>query len=299
MPYPGGVNPTPGSQGFGSAFDELTAVSSHEVAEAVTDPNVNYKNLGWYDDNLNGEIGDLTNDTVVFSNYVVQKMVDKNDRPIGPVVVTTTLTAPQNVTLRATSSTSATLAWNPVSAAQGYRIFQVNGSQSVLLGTVNSQTTSVQINGLAPGSNVSFKVEAYSGTAIADSQAVSVTMPTGRLIAPVVTARILTASSVQLNWNAVAGTEGYRIYWSDGVHRNLLGTFGPGVTSIRISGLSVGATYKFQIEANRGADVADSSWISVNPSRNQVFHALVSNDSVSGIVGTPTTNRRSRRSLND
>lgn len=38
IPYPGSPNPTPDSQGFSSVTDELTAVTSHEVAEAATDP---------------------------------------------------------------------------------------------------------------------------------------------------------------------------------------------------------------------------------------------------------------------
>ena len=36
----------------------LTATASHEMAEAVTDPQVNAGTLGWYDDN-NGEVGDI------------------------------------------------------------------------------------------------------------------------------------------------------------------------------------------------------------------------------------------------
>jgi hypothetical protein len=36
----------------------LTACASHELAEAVTDPQVNAGTLGWYDDN-NGELGDI------------------------------------------------------------------------------------------------------------------------------------------------------------------------------------------------------------------------------------------------
>jgi hypothetical protein len=36
----------------------LTATVSHEMAEAVTDPQVNAGTLGWYDDN-NGEVGDI------------------------------------------------------------------------------------------------------------------------------------------------------------------------------------------------------------------------------------------------
>ena len=38
IPYPGSPNPTPASQNFSNETDELTAVSSHEIAEAITDP---------------------------------------------------------------------------------------------------------------------------------------------------------------------------------------------------------------------------------------------------------------------
>jgi hypothetical protein len=38
MPYPGSPNPTPASQGFSNAFDELTSVTSHEIGESATDP---------------------------------------------------------------------------------------------------------------------------------------------------------------------------------------------------------------------------------------------------------------------
>jgi hypothetical protein len=43
-----------------NAFDTMTKVASHEIAEAVTDPDVNYARLGWYDDQR-GEISDITN----------------------------------------------------------------------------------------------------------------------------------------------------------------------------------------------------------------------------------------------
>ena len=51
------------------AMDELTSVSSHEIAEAVTDPDVNYKQLGWYDDQEDGEIGDLTSQNTRLNGY--------------------------------------------------------------------------------------------------------------------------------------------------------------------------------------------------------------------------------------
>ena len=216
IPAPGAPNFTSASQGFSSNFDEITSVTSHELAEAVTDPNVNYKALGWYDDQKNGEIGDLTRLNTVMSGYLVQDVVNKNDQPIAPASRSaptptptpppSTLSAPQNVSISALSTTTAQLSWSGVSGTQGYRIFQVNGSQSVLLGTVNATTTSVQINGAHSGRASRFKVEAYNATAVADSQVVSVTMPTpAALAAPNVTATATSSTSVALNWNSVSG----------------------------------------------------------------------------------------------
>jgi hypothetical protein len=51
MPYPG----CSGCLGGLAEFDALTATSSHELCEAVTDP---VPGMGWYDDH-NGEIGDI------------------------------------------------------------------------------------------------------------------------------------------------------------------------------------------------------------------------------------------------
>src|SRR5205823_11135113 len=180
MAYPGSPNPTYTSQGFASSFNQLTSVSSHEIAEAVTDPNVNYKALGWYDDTNNGEIGDLTNVQTTLNGYQVQEVVNKNDQPMAIVSGSTgtTLTAPQNVTATAASSTSAKLTWSSVSGASGYRILEVNGTQTTVVGTVASTATTATITGLTAGATYTFKVEAYNSTTTADSAAVSVTLPT-------------------------------------------------------------------------------------------------------------------------
>jgi hypothetical protein len=63
----------------------MTMTTSHELAEAITDPNVNYKTKGWYDDNLNGEIGDVCAwSTAYLAGYAVQRVVDRNDQPMTP-----------------------------------------------------------------------------------------------------------------------------------------------------------------------------------------------------------------------
>src|SRR5262249_3980811 len=81
--YPGGAVGNASIRSL-SAVQQLTEVSSHELAEAITDPDVNYKRLGWYDDRL-GEIGDIVNGQFVTLNgYVVQKEAGKNDQALSP-----------------------------------------------------------------------------------------------------------------------------------------------------------------------------------------------------------------------
>jgi hypothetical protein len=71
-----------------TALDQLTAVTSHEVAEAVTDPdinsNVNNGRLGWIDPRR-GEIGDIEeNNPNAFvrlaDGHLVQEVADRNDQ---------------------------------------------------------------------------------------------------------------------------------------------------------------------------------------------------------------------------
>ncbi len=66
-----------------SAFDTQTAVTSHELAEAVTDPNIGYKTPGWYDF-FRGEIGDITQNSLTRLNgYLVQQVAGQNDQPLA------------------------------------------------------------------------------------------------------------------------------------------------------------------------------------------------------------------------
>jgi hypothetical protein len=79
-----------GSVGNGSAnpnlgtLNAMTLAASHELAEAVTDPNIGYRTLGWNDD-TNGEIGDIVAGQAVYVNgYAVQRESDPNDQGMTP-----------------------------------------------------------------------------------------------------------------------------------------------------------------------------------------------------------------------
>lgn len=266
IPYPGSPNPSSSSQGFASVFDEVTSVTTHELSEAVTDPNVNYKQIGWYDDQRNGEIGDLTRRNSVLNGYVVQDIVAKNGQSIRPVVTAppSSLAAPQNVVATPLSSTSARISWSSVPGAQGYRVFLVDQSQSTLVDTVGASATSLTVTDLKAGTSESFRVEAYSGSTVADSNLVTVIMPKpSPLTAPTATSTALSATQVSLSWNSVAGAEGYRIFMWDGARSVLLGTVGASTTSVRVSNLTGGSTVSFLIQAYQGVTVADSNWTTV------------------------------------
>jgi hypothetical protein len=82
IPYPGGINVNISS--LPNPIDGITEVTSHEVAEAATDPNLRY---GWRDYGIQGEneIGDLANLQYGFWNgWVVQKEAGRNDQPMAP-----------------------------------------------------------------------------------------------------------------------------------------------------------------------------------------------------------------------
>lgn len=86
IPYPGYGNvfcPTL------SALDTMTLTASHEIAEAVTDPDGGLAGYGaWFDGSKryrnNGEIGDINPRAARLGPYVIQSVADKHDVPRFP-----------------------------------------------------------------------------------------------------------------------------------------------------------------------------------------------------------------------
>jgi hypothetical protein len=86
--YPGGTVGNASVSGV-SAITDLTEVASHEIAEAATDPDVDSGVIGWYDDVLNGEVADITNQRfVMLDGYAVQRVADSHDQAMTPAGAT-------------------------------------------------------------------------------------------------------------------------------------------------------------------------------------------------------------------
>lgn len=109
LAYPGGSIPINGgppvsnlfyswifstSDAMTRAFGNMTQDASHEVAEAVTNPDSGYSTtvLGWYDDargTTEGEVGDLTDRrTVYLDGYAVQRIADQHGQAMTPTGAT-------------------------------------------------------------------------------------------------------------------------------------------------------------------------------------------------------------------
>jgi hypothetical protein len=109
----------------------------------------------------------------------------------------------------AASPTAANLSWGAIAQASGYRVFQINSAQSTLLTTLDSSTTSYQVTGLTPASTVSFMVEVFNGSIVADSTTVSVTLAVGT---PQLTVSAASSTAANLSWSAAAQATGYRVF---------------------------------------------------------------------------------------
>lgn len=80
LPYPGGTVGNGTTDGL-STIDELTSTAAHEIAESATDPGIN--STAWYDDTLDGEVADITDDSYGRQDgWYFQLVAAKNDKPI-------------------------------------------------------------------------------------------------------------------------------------------------------------------------------------------------------------------------
>jgi hypothetical protein len=124
---------------------------------------------------------------------------------------------------------------------------------------------------LTAGSTVTFKVEAFSGTTVADSASVTLTLPAPpsatTLTAPQVIGTAASSTSVSLSWNAVTGAQGYRIYWWNGFRAVLIGTVAASTTRVTVVGVLPGSTSQLLVQAFAGNAIANSQWITVATSR--------------------------------
>jgi hypothetical protein len=281
-----------------SDFDQLTSATSRQIANAVTNPNNNFRTRGWFDDQFNSEIADLgvpaaqiasVHSRLGPNQYYVQHVFNQNRQRIEPSTADDVLTTSPTITsVTMLSLTRAQISWAPVAGATGYRVMLVNGSQTTLLSRVPASQTSTILSNLPPGATLTFRVEAYNAAHVRSAD-LTFAVPNPPLTAPQnFQAAATSATSVQLRWNVNRSAAGYRIYMISGTKRTLLASVGEvgnvdqSLITHTINGLKPGSTVSFRIEAFRGGRSLSSVTRTVKLPQLALVAPLVTATAVNG-----------------
>ncbi len=161
--------------------------------------------------------------------------------------------------------------WNSVDGATEYRIFQstTSGSYGAAIATVDNTVSSYDATGLTNGTTYYFVVKTIVGASESvNSNEMNATPQVPAPGAPVLLSAVAGDGYVNITWNTVPGSTGYKIYASttSGSYTLPADTVAGGVSSTDVEGLVNGTTYCFVVKAtNPGGDSAASNEISAVP----------------------------------
>src|SRR3989344_2821286 len=163
-----------------------------------------------------GYVGTLTRGALTNLN-----LANSNDDaflppPGDPRVPTPPLSTPATPTglIVTPSSTQVNLNWNAVTGATAYRVYRGTNATDLAL-VISPDTTGTTQTGLVAGTTYYYAVSAFNASGeSAKSAVVSATVPNTQttLLAPTGFTATPESAEISLNWNAVAGATGYKLY---------------------------------------------------------------------------------------
>jgi len=168
-----------------------------------------------------------------------------------------------SVNASALSSDSIQVNWNRVTGATSYKVYR-SSSTAVSYALISTRTDTTYIDtGLPPLTTYYYRVSAVTSRGEGEqSDPVYVTTPAvGVIPAPGnLQATPLSATSIQISWNAVPNATGYRIYRSNSAFGSytLLNT-GTGLTYTD-TGLSTATTYYYRVSAVHSTGESEQSY---------------------------------------
>ena len=164
---------------------------------------------------------------------------------------------PPSFTATPVSGTEIDLRWYSVPGATEYYIAEWANDSWTVIGGEGSNTTSVAVDGLSPGTGYYFDVGAFNAAGGTWGSPQGVTTPTSTPGAPSFTATAVSGTEIDLTWYSVPGaTEYYIAEWVNG-NWTVIGGEGSGTTSVAVNNLSPNTTYYFDVGAY---NAAGGSW---------------------------------------
>lgn len=269
------ANDTTGPQVSITAPANNATVSAHpKVTLSATDNGTLSKAEFYVDGNIIGTVPgigpyEISWDTWQVSNgshTLTAKVYDAAGNATTSSGVTVTVdndmtppSAPSGVTTTALSATSVKVTWNAATDNTGVTGYYVLRDGVVLVNTMDPVTLTYTDQSVVAGTSYSYTVIAYDANRnqSAPSAASNVTTPTlADTSAPSVpggvTATAVSASQINVSWNASTDTGGsglkeYRVYRNEGLVGTITGT------SFGDAGLTAGTTYNYKVTAVDGA----------------------------------------------
>jgi len=167
------------------------------------------------------------------------------------------LIAPASFRVTDSTTTTLTVAWNPVTGAAGYRVWvrPTSGAYNILPNATPSGTTYTFV-GLSSTTAYTLKVAAVSGASEGPSSEISFTTPAGALGEPgSLTVASFTDSTATLSWTAGDGATAYLIDYrlTGGTYSIPVEVTALGYTVLN---LTPGAEYQFRVRSKSGATIS-------------------------------------------
>lgn len=156
-----------------------------------------------------------------------------------------------------------TLNWKAVAGAAQYRVYRHNGSSWTLLGKVTG--TSYTDKSVTLGKSYKYTLRAENGSNLSSYNSTGWTVKY-TLTTPSVTKVTTSSTAIKIQWGAVSGADGYRVYrkapgatkWSQVAKTT--------ATSYTDKNVKVGSIYTYTVRAYRGGTLSaynTSGWVGV------------------------------------
>jgi hypothetical protein len=200
-------------------------------------------------------------------DWRVQTVCGSNSSGLSSVSTFTTLVggacnAPSNLNSTNVTSSSASLTWSAVNGASSYNVeYKISSASNWT--SISASTNSINISGLSPNSQYSWRVQSVCGgssSVFSFQSSFRTTAGGGSCGTPIgLSSSNITASSATVSWNAVSGAVSYNVEYklsssSNWTQLNVTGT------STNLSSLVSNSTYNVRVQAIcSGGSSANSS----------------------------------------
>ena len=172
------------------------------------------------------------------------------------------LLAPDSFSGTGLSNSQIGLSWAASSGASGYKLYEMENGQPVLINTYSSSATSATVSGLTPATTYQFSLAAFNRNATAATPWISATTGGGVSAPGDFTGIAASTTQIGLSWTASSGATGYSLYEMENGQPVLVNTYSSSTTSATINWLAPGSTYQFNLVAFNANATSATAWVS-------------------------------------